>query len=114
MAAAGSLIWSSVKPMLQTYLILQAGTVRRSTDSCAKTGHFSATAAKGMSQYALYIALPCLMFAAIVPSFTKENIQAFAPLITSAFTYQALGAAFGFLIREVAYVVRRVVRRRHC
>jgi hypothetical protein len=35
MAAASSLIWSSVKPMLQTYLILQAGTVRRSTDSCA-------------------------------------------------------------------------------
>jgi hypothetical protein len=35
MAAASSLIWSSVKPMLQTYLILQAGTVRRSTDSSA-------------------------------------------------------------------------------
>ena len=52
------------------------------------------------------VALPCLIFANIVPAFTPDNVSAIGPLLLLAFTYQLLGFLFGMIIREICYVPR--------
>ena len=52
------------------------------------------------------ISLPCLIFANIVPAFNSSNISALGPLFLVAFTYQAIGFGFGYIIRETFYVPR--------
>lgn len=72
----------------------------------AKRGLFSAEASRGASQVTMNVSLPALIFANIVPAFTPSNVSALGPLFLTAFSYQAIGFAFGLIIREVFYVPR--------
>ena len=69
-------------------------------------GLFPRAAARGASQVTMEVALPALIFSSVVPAFTPDNIKALGPLFLTAFTYQAIGFTFGYLIREICYVPR--------
>ena len=69
-------------------------------------GLFPAAASRGASLVTMNIALPALIFANVIPAFSPSNISALGPLFVTAFTYQAIGFAFGGIIREICYVPR--------
>ena len=69
-------------------------------------GLFPAAASRGASLVTMNIALPALIFANVIPAFTPSNIASLGPLFLTAFTYQAIGFTFGYLIREICYVPR--------
>lgn len=71
-----------------------------------KMGLFPAAASRGASLVTMNIALPALIFANVIPAFSPSNIAALGPLFVTAFTYQAIGFAFGVIIREICYVPR--------
>lgn len=50
------------------------------------------------------VALPCLIFANIVPAFTPSNISAIGPLILLAIIYIFVGFVSGLIIREICFV----------
>jgi hypothetical protein len=78
------------------------------------------------SSFGYYVALPTLLFASstsiqlckpqlivrsqVVPSFNSENIAAMGPLFASSLIYMIVGACFGFVIREITYVVSYLLR----
>lgn len=71
-----------------------------------KLDMFPPAASRGVSIISMNIALPALIFANIVPSFTPANASALGPLIMMGFVYQALGFTMGIIIRELCYVPR--------
>ncbi|KAI9433374.1 hypothetical protein F5148DRAFT_1269051 [Russula earlei] len=56
MVSTGSLVWTSIRPLLRTFLDVGAGF------ALTKANVFPPQAARGCAQIALYIALPCLVF----------------------------------------------------
>ena len=72
----------------------------------ARKDLFPQVATRGASQVAMNLALPPLIFANIVPAFTKDNISAIGPTLLIALVYGIVGLLFGFIIREVCYVPR--------
>lgn len=71
-----------------------------------KLDMFPPAASRGVSIISMNIALPALIFANIVPSFTPANASALGPLIMMGFVYQALGFVMGIIIRELCYIPR--------
>ena len=67
---------------------------------------FPKAAARGASQVTMNMALPALIFSSVIPAFTPDNVKALGPLFLTAFTYQAIGFAAGYIIREICYVPR--------
>ncbi|RPD67398.1 auxin efflux carrier [Lentinus tigrinus ALCF2SS1-6] len=100
MPSAGYLIYSGIMPLIKTFITIIAGFV------LSRLGLFPKAAARGASQVTMELALPALIFSSVVPAFTPENIKALGPLFLTAFTYQAIGFSFGYLIREICYVPR--------
>ncbi|KAF8518031.1 auxin efflux carrier [Hysterangium stoloniferum] len=96
----GALIYLGIMPLLKTFLTIFFGYL------LARLNFFSPTAARGASQVTMKLALPCLIFASIVPAFTPSNVSAIGPLVLLGFIYQGIGFAMGFLIRETCYVPR--------
>ena len=72
----------------------------------AKIDYFPKAASRGASEVTRNVALPCLIFANVIPAFTPSNIAALGPLFLVAFTYQAIGFLCGLAIREFCYVPR--------
>ncbi|KAI0294208.1 auxin efflux carrier [Russula brevipes] len=79
MISTGALIWTSIRPLMRTFLTMGAGF------ALAKAKLFPTEAARGGAQIVLNIAMPCLLFSRIVPAFTPQNIGAFAPLTVAFF-----------------------------
>ncbi|KAJ8456516.1 hypothetical protein ONZ51_g12079 [Trametes cubensis] len=52
------------------------------------------------------VALPALIFANVVPSFTPSNVSALGPVILIASIYMISGFLMGIIIREICYVPR--------
>ncbi|KAH9920864.1 membrane transport protein-domain-containing protein [Epithele typhae] len=67
---------------------------------------FPPAASRGASIIAMNVALPALIFANIVPSFTPANVSALGPMFLVAAVYQLIGFALGMLLREIVYVPR--------
>ncbi|PIL26001.1 hypothetical protein GSI_11755 [Ganoderma sinense ZZ0214-1] len=98
--SAAFLVYSGVMPLIKTFAALVCGFV------LVKLDMFPPAASRGVSIISMNIALPALIFANIVPSFTPANASALGPLIMMGFVYQALGFAMGILIRELCYIPR--------
>ncbi|KAI1789735.1 auxin efflux carrier [Ganoderma leucocontextum] len=98
--SAAFLVYSGVMPLIKTFAALVCGFV------LVKLDMFPPAASRGVSIISMNIALPALIFANIVPSFTPSNASALGPLIILGFVYQAIGFAMGIIIRELCYVPR--------
>lgn len=116
MPSAAFLIYSGIMPLIKTYVISFA--ISHSTHNAdrfitiiagfvvARMDLFPKAAARGASQVTMNMALPALIFANVIPAFTPSNISALGPLFLIAFAYQAIGFAFGLVIRESCYIPR--------
>ncbi|EIW56528.1 uncharacterized protein TRAVEDRAFT_49354 [Trametes versicolor FP-101664 SS1] len=100
MVSAGVLIYSGFMPLIKTFAALICGYV------LVKMDMFPPAASRGLSIISMNIALPALIFANIVPSFTPQNISALGPVILIASIYMLSGFIMGIIIREVCYVPR--------
>ncbi|KAL7412069.1 membrane transport protein-domain-containing protein [Mrakia frigida] len=96
--SAGSLIWTSVRPLLKISFATLSGFV------LAKQGMFPAQASKGFSYIVMNLTLPCLIFASIVPSFNSENIASIGPLAMTACFYEVTGLVMALIVREFFWV----------
>ena len=67
---------------------------------------FPPAASRGASLISMNVALPALIFANIVPSFTPSNVSAMGPVVLIASVYMLMGFAMGIIIRELCYVPR--------
>lgn len=67
---------------------------------------FPPAASRGASIVSMNVALPALIFANIVPSFTPANVSALGPMFLIASVYQILGFLMGLVIREICFVPR--------
>ncbi|KAH9852933.1 auxin efflux carrier [Lenzites betulinus] len=99
-ASAGLLIYLGVMPLIKTLVALICGYV------LVKMDMFPPAASRGLSIISMNIALPALIFANIVPSFTPANVSALGPVILIASVYMFSGFAMGIIIREICYVPR--------
>ncbi|KAI0670252.1 auxin efflux carrier [Trametes maxima] len=98
--SAGVLIYSGFMPLIKTFAALICGYV------LAKMDMFPPAASRGASIISMNVALPALIFANIVPSFTPSNISALGPVILMASIYMISGFIMGMIIREMCYVPR--------
>ncbi|EJF57457.1 hypothetical protein DICSQDRAFT_69432 [Dichomitus squalens LYAD-421 SS1] len=96
--SAAFLVYSGVMPLIKTFATLICGYV------LVKLDMFPPAASRGVSIISMNIALPALIFANIVPSFTPSNASALGPLLMMGFVYQGMGFVMGVLIRELCYV----------
>ncbi|TBU57227.1 auxin efflux carrier [Dichomitus squalens] len=96
--SAAFLVYSGVMPLIKTFAALICGYV------LVKLDMFPPAASRGVSIISMNIALPALIFANIVPSFTPSNASALGPLLMMGFVYQGMGFVMGVLIRELCYV----------
>ncbi|KAH9990764.1 auxin efflux carrier [Russula vinacea] len=101
MISTGALIWTSIRPLLRTFLTVGAGF------ALCKAKLFPTEAARGGAQIVLNIALPCLLFSRIVPAFTSQNIGSLAPLTVVGLLYGAAGAAMAWAITQFFWVPHR-------
>ena len=67
---------------------------------------FPPAASRGASIISMNVALPALIFANVVPSFTPSNVSALGPVILIASIYMISGFLMGIIIREICYVPR--------
>ncbi|KAI6112237.1 hypothetical protein EDD16DRAFT_1603667 [Pisolithus croceorrhizus] len=71
-------------------------------------GHSLLERSSGFLFNPLYgIALPMLMFSKIVPAFSSQNISALGPLVLVALSYEAIGIALSWLIKQIFWVPHR-------
>ncbi|TFK79524.1 hypothetical protein K466DRAFT_606080 [Polyporus arcularius HHB13444] len=98
--SAAFLIYSGIMPLIKTYAALLCGYVLVRMDM------FPPAASRGASIISMNVALPALIFANIVPSFTPSNISAMGPVVLIASAYMLMGFVMGIIIREVCYVPR--------
>ncbi|KAI0830249.1 auxin efflux carrier [Trametes gibbosa] len=102
--STGLLIYLGVMPLIKTYVHLFVALICGYV--LVKIGMFPPAASRGLSIISINIALPALIFANIVPSFTLANISALGPVILIASIYMFSEFAMGMIIREVCYVPR--------
>ncbi|KAI0776750.1 auxin efflux carrier [Trametes elegans] len=98
--SAGLLIYSGVMPLIKTFAALICGYVLVRLDM------FPPAASRGASIISMNVALPALIFANVVPSFTPANVSALGPVILIASIYMFSGFIMGIIIREICYVPR--------
>ncbi|TFK26063.1 auxin efflux carrier, partial [Coprinopsis marcescibilis] len=101
MLSVGALIWISFRPLLRLIICVAAGFI------VTKAEIFPLAAARGTSQLILYIAIPCLLFSKIVPSFNADNIKAFGPLVLVASLYEIIGILSAWTIKQFFWVPHR-------
>lgn len=114
--SAGFLIYEGVMPLLKTCVFPLSSATTWPTNLIlsyvtiflgyilARMGLFPPAASRGSSQVSMNVALPCLIFANIVPAFTPSNISAIGPLILLAIIYIFVGFVSGLIIREICFV----------
>lgn len=98
---AGFLIYSGIMPLVKTFITIGLGYV------IAWKGLFPPQAARGASQIAMNIALPCLMFSSMVPAFNNDNVSAIGPLLLLSVVYMFLGFLGGAIIRYASWTLVR-------
>ncbi|KAH9894005.1 auxin efflux carrier [Cubamyces lactineus] len=98
--SAGLLIYNGVMPLIKTFAALLCGYVLVRMDM------FPPAASRGASIISMNVALPALIFANVVPSFTPSNVSALGPVILIASIYMISGFLMGIIIREICYVPR--------
>ncbi|KAI0742846.1 auxin efflux carrier [Daedaleopsis nitida] len=98
--SAAFLIYAGVMPLIKTFAALICGYVLVRMDM------FPPAASRGASIISMNVALPALIFANIVPSFTPANVSALGPMFLIAGVYQLIGFVMGMMIREICYVPR--------
>ncbi|KAK9896043.1 auxin efflux carrier [Cystobasidium minutum MCA 4210] len=96
--SAGTYIWQGLKPTLKMVMTIGCGYI------LTKKGLFPPAASKGLSQVAMNIGLPCLLFSSMVPSFNDSNIQNFGPLSLVAILFVVIGTTLFAILREIFYV----------
>ncbi|KAF8492563.1 auxin efflux carrier [Russula emetica] len=101
MISTGALIWTSVRPLIRTFLTVGAGFM------LSKAKLFPTEAARGGAQIVLNIALPCLLFSRIVPAFTPQNISSLGPLTVVGLLYGVAGGTMAWIIRRFFWVPHR-------
>ncbi|KAH9167693.1 auxin efflux carrier [Lactarius sanguifluus] len=101
MISTGALIWTSIRPLVRTFLNVGAGF------ALTKADLFSTEAARGVAQIVLNISMPCLLFSRIVPSFNPQNISSLAPLIVVGLLYGVVGGAMAWIIKQFFWVPHR-------
>ncbi|KAI9058822.1 hypothetical protein FKP32DRAFT_1597136 [Trametes sanguinea] len=99
-ASIGLLVYSGVMPLIKTFAALICGYV------LVKLDMFPPAASRGASIISMNVALPALIFANVVPSFTPSNVSALGPVILIASIYMFSGFFMGIVIREICYVPR--------
>ncbi|GAA5820326.1 hypothetical protein JCM11251_005576 [Rhodosporidiobolus azoricus] len=99
--STGVLIWLAVKPLIRVLVVVGLGFTLQILKILPPDG------TRTLALFQIRVALPCLLFAKIVPSFTHDNISALGPIILTGFFYQALPAALGLLARAVTPTPRR-------
>ncbi|GAA6019898.1 hypothetical protein JCM10207_003330 [Rhodosporidiobolus poonsookiae] len=95
------LIWLSVKPLIRILIPVAVGFL------LVRTKVLPADGTRACALLQINFALPCLLFAKIVPSFTSDNTPALGPIILCGFFYQAFPAAIGFFARAFTPTPRR-------
>ncbi|RPD77175.1 auxin efflux carrier [Lentinus tigrinus ALCF2SS1-7] len=98
--SAAFLIYSGIMPLIKTFAALLCGYVLVRMDM------FPPAASRGASLISMNVALPALIFANIVPSFTPSNVSAMGPVVLIAMVYMLMGFVMGIIIRELCYVPR--------
>ncbi|KAI0043335.1 auxin efflux carrier [Auriscalpium vulgare] len=101
MISAGALIWTSVRPLIRTFLTIGAGF------ALTKADLFPLEAARGAGQIVLHIFMPCLLFSRIVPAFTPDNVGTLGPVTLVGVLYGVLGILLAFAIKQVFWVPHR-------
>ncbi|KAN0136462.1 Auxin efflux carrier [Lactarius tabidus] len=101
MISTGALIWTSIRPLLRTFLTIGAGFALEKADL------FSTEAARGAAQVVLNISMPCLLFSRIIPSLNSQNIGSLAPLTVVGVLYGLVGAALAWIIKQLFWVPHR-------
>ncbi|KAH9167702.1 auxin efflux carrier [Lactarius sanguifluus] len=101
MISTGALIWTSIRPLVRTFLSVGAGF------ALTKADLFSTEAARGAAQIVLNISMPCLLFSRIVPSFNPQNIGSLAPLTVVGLLYSVVGGAMAWVIKQFFWVPHR-------
>ncbi|KAH9963613.1 auxin efflux carrier [Russula dissimulans] len=101
MISTGALVWTSIRPLLRTFLSVAAGFV------VTKANLFPTAGARGCAQLVMNIALPCLVFSRVVPAFTTQNVRSLAPLTVLGLIYGIFGMAMAWVIRLVFWVPHR-------
>ncbi|KAH8983633.1 auxin efflux carrier [Lactarius akahatsu] len=101
MISTGALIWTSIRPLVRTFLSVGAGFALTRADL------FSTEAARGVAQIVLNISMPCLLFSRIVPSFNPQNIGSLAPLTVVGLLYGVVGGAMAWIIKQFFWVPHR-------
>ncbi|GAA5864493.1 hypothetical protein JCM8547_005560 [Rhodosporidiobolus lusitaniae] len=97
----GTIIWSSVKPLIRILIPAGVGFLLQ------KLGTLPPDGSRTLALVQIRFALPCLLFAKIVPSFTHDNVSAIGPIILCGFFYQAFPGALGIIGRAIAPSPRR-------
>ncbi|KAI9437187.1 auxin efflux carrier [Lactarius indigo] len=101
MISTGALIWTSIRPLVRTFLSVGAGF------ALTKADLFSTEAARGVAQMVLNITMPCLLFSRIVPSFNPQNIGSLAPLTVVGLLYGVVGGVMAWIIKQFFWVPHR-------
>lgn len=101
MISTGALIWTSIRPLIRTFLTVGTGF------ALTKADLFPTEAARGAAQIALNISMPCLLFSRIVPSLNPQNIGSLAPLTIVGLLYGVVGAAMAWIIKQFFWVPHR-------
>ncbi|BGP16257.1 hypothetical protein JCM10213_007700 [Rhodosporidiobolus nylandii] len=98
----GTIVWLAVKPLIRVLLIVGIGFILQKTQIIPPAG-----GSRILANVQIKFALPCLLFAKIVPSFTPDNASAIGPIILTGFFYQALPAVLGIIARAFTQTPRR-------
>ncbi|KAF8502700.1 auxin efflux carrier [Russula emetica] len=101
MVSAGALIWTSIRPLIRTFLTVGAGFALN------KAKLFPTEATRGGAQVVLNVALPCLLFSRIVPAISTHNISSLAPLAVVGVVYGVTGTLMAWTIRSLFWVPHR-------
>ncbi|KAI9452144.1 hypothetical protein F5148DRAFT_521297 [Russula earlei] len=102
MGSTGSLVWTSIRPLLRTFLDVGAGFALTKANVCPPH------AARGCAQIALRVyrlAVPGLL--PHVPAFTPQNISTLAPLTVAGLLYGIAGVVMAWAIRQAFWVPHR-------
>ncbi|KAN0123126.1 auxin efflux carrier [Russula decolorans] len=101
MVSAGALIWTSIRPLIRTFLTVGAGFALN------KAKLFPTEATRGGAQVVLNVALPCLLFSHIVPAIGTHNISSLAPLVVVGVIYGVTGTLMAWTVKSFFWVPHR-------
>ncbi|KAI0273014.1 auxin efflux carrier [Russula aff. rugulosa BPL654] len=101
MVFTGALVWTSIRPLIRTFLTVGAGFTLN------KVKLFPTEASRGGAQVVLNVALPCLLFSYIIPAIGTHNVSSLAPLAVVGVIYGVTGTLMAWTIRSFFWVPHR-------